>query len=303
MPTDVIREYCEGGNVTFNRVSCSFYTPATTECVLLKSQDMAQFWEVCRYRPIELIYRYADCCTRQLTKQYSCPLQVEYAGKRQAGEVEDVDFSAIITRLQGATLTAKTTLIAWCGYVKKTVYLEIRSYMVNRGFLPERNDCGHCQQLTRRSETYICLQTGETRKRDDPACPDFTPDVITYVSADWESESIQAALHEIRQSEAYQQSRIPMIIKLLRQRYEQAQPESKTRERYARQYEVFRYLTALLEHNTPKEEAKHLLAKVHHVNKKTIERDLTEIEKFLSTHNVFKNVASPTLDSEGGVSQ
>lgn len=262
---------------------------------------MEMFWEACRYRPLELIYKYADVCTLRLTQQYTTPLLIEQHGAFRDEEVEDIDFQALLVKLRQTTLERGFTLVVWCGYVKKAVYLEIRKQIVKRGLLPERNDCGHCKHFALGPETYFCVLTGEARHAHDSPCPEFSPDVVTLDPDAWKPDEIKAASNDITHSEDYTHSRIVRITKLLCQRFEQEPHGKKHREKYLRQYEVFKYFSHLLSTGVAKEEAKHLLATVHDVSKKTIERDLEEIEKYLLSINFFspKNVASDALYNQG----
>jgi hypothetical protein len=301
MGYDVIREYCKGENRAFQGTVCDYLIANGTECLLLRTSEMEKFWEACRYRPIELIYKYADVCTYQLTRQYSAPLRLEHRDSQHVADVEDVDFQALVDKLRQARLDKGFTLVVWCGYVKKTVYLEIRRQMTKRGLLHERKDCGHCKYLALGTERYFCALSQETRNAGDSACPQFSADVVTLVPDSWEPEKIQTATQKITQAGNPSKSPIIQIIKLLRQRFEQEPQGKKRQEKYWRQYEVFKYISHLLDIGTKKEDAKHLLATVHNVNKKTIERDLEEIGKFLQSIHFFspKNVASNTLHTQG----
>ena len=224
-------------------------------------------------------------------------------------EAEDFDFEGVVRRLQQQHFQTEN-LAAWYRYVEKTVYLEIKKRLIQRGLVPEKKNCGSCCFLSE-SRPYFCSKTEQTRKKTDPPCKEYGPRLAYFHSLD-ESLSHQPgeALHRPDRlllemiskanpviltpesiaimEEEQAQPALAIITAMLAKRPEGERIGSKRRKRYMRHYTVFTNILALLSQGLHKEEAIKRLAQKFAVNEKTIRRDIDEIKTFLRKQQVLE---------------
>ena len=280
---------CKGEDDRVQGISCPYYTDARAECRLLRTQQMDAFWEQCRYQTLELVYDLAPICSRKLKQVYR-NLPVD--------ETENVDIAKIVTLLRGKKLEKMPTLPGWAGYVRKTVYREMKRILAQQQFIPERKQCGTCKHFSA-TKPQFCLKNGARRNKTDAPCKDYDPEVVEFQSLDDDScnlaglavpEAMRALSDNwvsktpeeiLLAKEADQQMSLPALLEaLLRQRATSEKPASKRRSQYERQYELFLNLRHLLAQGISTGAIETILAEKYHIKERTIRRDLATLRKF-----------------------
>ncbi len=297
---DLIESICGGAGRKFNGKPCRYYVQIPTkQCQLLKARKMDVFWEQCRGA-----YLIFYDTVQVLSKMF----KVRYPGL-PIDEAEDFDFEGVIRRLQQQDIPLEN-LTVWRKYVNKTVYLEIKKALSKRGLVPEKKNCGSCKYLSP-SKPYICTKTGHPRKKTDPPCETYGPDIAYFLSIDEKTSPGDGSNHQrsdrlllemitvknqepntpetlIIAKEEQKRSALSMIIAMLAQRPGHKESGSKKRKKYARHYEVFINLVHLLAKGVPRESVIKHLAKRFTVNEKTIRRDIIEIRNFLREQHALE---------------
>lgn len=278
---DMIRSVC-GKHKYFKGVSCRYYDLSDAQCLLLREKKMEEFWEKCRCKLFETLYNATTVCLINFKKKYK---------RLNIDDKEDIDFESIIKRLKTYGLKTGFTLHDWLKYMNKTVYQEIRGILVARGLIPRGIRCGTCRHLPK-GNPYICPKNGETRKKADDVCDDYTQDINSFISIDIEENDDNPQAHRLMYEISTvrnenitclpeEKDRLSDMKKILKNRAGEAKPGSKLLEKYERQYEVFINLLNLLSENIPLANAMKLIAKNYGINVKTIRRDIEEIREFL----------------------
>ncbi len=290
---ELIEAICGSAGKKFDRTSCLYYAhvPAK-QCRLLKELRMEGFWEQCRGAYF-ILY--------EAVQVWSKRFQARYPGL-PIDEAEDFDFQGVIRRLQKQKVDVEN-LAAWYKYVNKTVYLEIKKTLIQRGLIPEKRNCGSCKYLSE-SKPYVCIKTGKAGKKTDPPCKAYSLNIAYFMSIDEESSSgnghnqqppdrlflevMTTKNHEVKTPETLilakeekERSALAAILAMLAQRPDKEKPGSKKGKKYQRHYTVFSNIISLLAKGIPKEAAVKNLAKKMSVNEKTIRRDIAEIKHFL----------------------
>jgi len=279
---DMIRSVCGSANKYFKGISCRYYGASDAQCLLLREKKMQEFWEKCRVSPFETLYHATNACLRKFKNKYS---------KLDIDDKEDIDFESIINRLKTYGLKTGFTLDDWLKYMNKTVYQEIRGIFVRRRLIPRGIKCGTCRYLPK-AAPYICPKNGETRKKSDDVCEDYTQDISTFISIDViennDNPQAQRLMYEISRVRnenitclPEEKDRVSDMKEMLRNRAEKAMPGTKQHERYERQYEVFINLMNLLSEDIPAAELTTIIAVRCGMNIKTVRRDIEEIRYFL----------------------
>jgi hypothetical protein len=269
------------------------------QCRLLKQHHFHQFWEQCR----GAYFLFYD-----MVRVWHTKFHTWYPGL-PIDEAEDFDFPGVVRRLQQQHIQTDN-LAAWYKYVNKTVYLEIKKRLIQRGLVPEKKNCGSCRFLSD-LRPYFCANIEETRKKTDPPCENYSPRIAYFRSLDEDSSHQPGeALHRSDRllleminkvspvistpesiaimEEEQAQPALTIITAMLAKRPEGEKIGSKRRKRYMRHYTVFTNILGLLSQGFPKEDAVKRLAEKFAVNEKTIRRDIDEIKTFLRKQQVLE---------------
>ncbi|QTA86292.1 hypothetical protein [Desulfonema magnum] len=278
---NLIRRLCGGINKRFAGCSCNNYERSTTQCRLLRKHRMNEFWEKCRGEPFTMMYDTVTKITNTFRLKYP---------SLHISEVIDIDIKDIVTRLKTYHLKEEFTIIAWRNYMHKTVYREIKGYLIKKGWLPRVNQCGTCKYFPE-SEPYICPKNGKQRKKTDGTCEKYSQKLGIFISINGYGHDDQKNNAHLSDKFQYNDETpetilekkndpLLMIKHALCMRIDTASPETKQRAKYQRQYEVFISLLHLLSEGVPMKKAQKTLAKQNSVAAKTIQRDISEIRKF-----------------------
>ncbi|GEM_PF-5152212 len=285
MKKNLIRSVCGGENRRFRGLFCEYYERSTSRCMLLRERKMGEFWEKCRASCFNMLYEAAKRYLRNFRQTYpNSPID----------ETEDIDFGRLIRRLQDTGLKQGFDLEAWRGYMNKSVYREIRTILRERGLIPWQIRCGTCRFMPEKMP-FICPKTGTVRGRTEEVCKDYAQSVhnIIYIDADLgvgsrEENRLMAEIGEqqgISTPETLlekkeEEQRLPLIRKILTARIKETQPNTKSRQIYERQYEIFVNLLNLFSKDIHIEKALKILADKYGVTVRTVQRDLEEIREF-----------------------
>jgi len=297
---DLIDSVCGGAGRQFNGRSCLHYAQAPAkQCKLLKTRGMKAFWKQCRGAYF-IIYDIVNVWNKKFKARYS-GLPID--------EAEDFDFEAVISRLQMQDIHMEN-LAVWYAYVNKTIYLEIKKTLGQRGLIPEKRNCGSCKYLSR-SRPYICDKTGKSGKKTEPPCELYSLDIAYFTSIDNQTSSgndgnqrrldrlllkMMTAKRQtpdnpetvVIEKEERKRSALSTISMMLAQRPDNEKPGSKKSKKYERHYAVFTNIVHLLAQGALKEEAIRCLAKRFSVNEKTIRRDIAEMKEFLRGKDILE---------------
>lgn len=276
---DLIRSFCEGGLEPFEEIPCKYYIRADRECRLLRKGKTARFLKMCRLSTIEMLYETAIRCLKMFQRRYpGLPID----------EGEDIDFGGITDRLKKQKLTQGYNLIVWRGYINKVGYNAVRTALFNRGLLPRDRKCGTCKYLPR-SRPYFCPKKEEVRKKSDGPCRDYAFEAVIpdpFMDDDDLPDITTPETLLTKKEEEKEDSPLSFIIRLMKERTESAAPESKNREKYERQYDVFASLLHSLSNDVPKATVMKQLAEKYDMDIRTIQRDIRDIREFLRGKNV-----------------
>jgi hypothetical protein len=261
----------------FGKVSCEYYDDSNKECRLLREQQMEEFWDKCRHDNWELLYNTSILWNKKLREKYN-DLPVD--------DMEDIDFEKIINSLKKSRVE-NYKLTPWLAYVKKTVYREILKIWAKQGLMPDRKGCGSCKYLAK-LKPYNCTKTGERKKKTDKACKEYLPEIGMFIPLSDDSDNDQEQDQEknrlwleIDETVNPYDTSFDIFLEItetLEARAENAMPGTKEKERRDRQYEIFIRLRHLLSKRISKKEAVKILTDEFKVSKKTIRRDIKEIE-------------------------
>lgn len=310
---DVIRLFCEGCEKRFRNVSCRYYQ--RFQCILLehekdgrceslpshqlpcehydaqnqqcslRSSVMEIFWNECRCDNIRNLYDTSNRHSESLKRIY----------KGYVDEKEDVDFVRLAEELKKAELD-KPLLSQWINYVSTSVYRAFRKILDDRGLIYRKKQCGTCKFLSASSK--YCYRKNESKNKTDKTCEHYSQTYPVFKSTDiYEhddnhpneiihrdsenpeiSETPETLL--LKKEEANRQP-IFLMKQLLSQRIESQAFESKRRQIYQRQYELFVNYLHLLSEDIEPEDAKKMLAEKLKAEPKTISRDISDIREFL----------------------
>jgi hypothetical protein len=225
---------------------------------------------------------------------------------RQYGHIlderEDVDFGAIIHSLKRPLeLSAGYTLDAWSSYIRKTADNAMREVLRRRGIMVRKESCRYCTHLTLSKphtctlekvaimrdavqESYDNPHYRKERQKKDPACTGFSARTYrpleTEDDADWSTPD-----ENIRENERrlHEKLYIRELGKLLKDRCEKAPQDSKVRQKYCRQFDLFEGLLDLLtkDRGLSAQEAARIISENAGMKSRMIRRDIREIKNFL----------------------
>jgi len=164
--------YCKGLGKKFKEIPCEFYNPLNA-CRLLK-ENINDIFDKCRILPLEIIVRVISKCAKTLREWY----QVDVDDR------EDLDFKKILEKLKNIKALNAHTLEIWYGYIRRTVYCEMKENLDKVGLLPRRRVCGNCKYLTEFFPYHCQLKEirysgqervpnpnyGQKKRKTDPAC-------------------------------------------------------------------------------------------------------------------------------------
>jgi len=200
-------------------------------------------------------------------------------------EGTDIDFRQIMERLKKIKLHGYS-LIIWKGYINKVAYNAARNVLVKAGLLPKDRRCGTCRYLPW-SKPYICLKKKEERKKSDPPCDEYCWEAVIPDPIPDDETLASMTNPETLLVEKEEGPLLSFIIKMLKERIEDAAPGSKNGEIYERQYDVFVSLMHSLSNNIPRTDVVEEIAEKYRIDKRTVQRDIREIREFLKKKNVL----------------
>lgn len=278
--TDLISALCGKLNKRFGGRACKLYDPSNTQCMLLRKKQMEKFWEECRGQPFVMVYEAVQKFLKKFQRMYP-GLHID--------DYEDVDFKGLVKRLISHPLENTFTIAAWRGYMYKTVYREIK----NKFQIPSRERCGTCKYLPE-LKPLVCQQTGKAKRKTDVRCEEYAPKTgyVKRIDGDKPNETRTSDGLELKIIGVGEEGKsledviaikelIVKMTEVLSRRIEDAARGSKKREKYQRQYEVFVGLFHSFSEDETYEAAVESLSNAFSVDKKTIQRDISEIENFL----------------------
>jgi hypothetical protein len=160
--------------------------------------------------------------------------------------------------------------------------------------IPAQKKCGACKFLPD-FKPLICQQNGSEKKKTDNPCEEYAPKIkyTTSIDVDNSNEMNQTGRLEAKITEAQEERAkslediitlnelIIKMIKALNQRIEEAPRGSAQRKMFQRQYEIFVGLFQSFSEDETYEKAVKRILTAFGVTKKTVQRDISEIENFL----------------------
>ncbi|MEE4358195.1 MAG: hypothetical protein V2I97_17120 [Desulfococcaceae bacterium] len=278
----LLPDICEGALPRFNKEVCPYYESLSRDCALLKKDTTEEYWDKCRYA-FELFYQAVE-------------MQMIYFKKNYQGlpidDAEDFDFEGLIRRLRQQKPDTGHHLAVWAGYIRKSVYLEIKNRLAGKGLIPREKKCGSCAWLSLH-HPRICGMDGKQKKKSDNVCEKYKAGISRFVFIDAErEEGKNAVLSEIsmqssdKTPENKEKGSVAGIRELLKKRAAEQKKGSARWKKYHRQYEVFVTLRHSFAEGISKREVMAEMRDRYGLDQKTIRRDITEIREFLQNKNV-----------------
>jgi hypothetical protein len=295
MKTDVIDAICGGKGKEYGS-PCDYYEESTRCCILLREGRITEIWENKRCISYQILDGAIKSRSKEIKKKFpELTIDEELTN--------DINFKKIISRIDRSVAKSPLNipnLAVWINYLKTTA----SNYISGHVFPKPR--CGVCKYL---SELDIChlkelfingeLQEnphyGNKRKKSDKPCEQgYAPRLPEIVPLKGNGDEILPEIvplkgngDEIGQTGnntkliVEHKDSVFHFIKLLKERAEEAEAGSKKREKFMRQYSMFREFYKFLKDNPVAEKPKREFMKKHRITKNMFDRDFKEIREYV----------------------
>jgi hypothetical protein len=276
------QEICAGSHKMFRGTGCEYYDDPRCACVLLRERRINEICQIGR-----CTFAMADFVQDQFHKGLSERL-------RGVDEREDVNVKQMIGRLTRVIWEDSLTITGWMAFLQKVARRVVMNVLIKQKFLPARNKCGTCQELTP-SNPHICQISGEKKRKGDAACElyQFSPRFFVSESdvnpddSDSNTEVQYLPTATERSQEAQRSVDARMDVESLRlalkKRVEAAKEGTHRKAVFIRQYDLFVNLHKLLRDVDSETEALKILSGQMGLSKRMVRRDMAEIREFLSS--------------------
>ncbi len=293
---DLISSVC-GGKEKPENMSCEHYEESTRHCILLKQGRIIEIWKNGRCLSYAIL-------NKALQKRFADIKEKFPQLNIDEDFIEDIDYEKIINRIDKAVANnpIKTpNLAGWIQYLRTTASNYISDYLF------PKPRCGACKHL---SESDICqlkeflinkeIQEnpyyGKKRKRTETPCKEgYVPGFPEFTSLNgaWHDKE-ESYLHENEFNDFYNEIRqlqnnteslvirktfIYNILNFLKERAEKAEKGGKKREKYMRQYSMFKKYYKFLQDNPNEKNPNKLFMEDNKIGKNMFNRDFKEIRE------------------------